>query len=176
MSQKKSIQEIYQENKNRESPLKKPETWVWLHDIRSAHNVGAAFRTADAFGISGILLSGFTPYPPKAEISKTALGAEESVKWQHFDDPNKIFEVFSSNFYSYLAIEQTHGSKSLIDYEAHPTKGRILLFGNEVHGVDEHLITKMNDYIEIPQYGIKHSLNISVALGVVLYGFLSKTI
>ena len=172
---KKSIQEIYEENQLRNSPLKQPETWLWLHDIRSAHNVGSAFRSADAFGVSGIILSGFSPKPPKPEVCKTALGAENSVKWLFLEQPSEIATHFPKQQYQYLGIEQTHGSIPLQHFKPNKQKGRILLFGNEVRGLDEHLMPLMDDYLEIPQYGIKHSLNISVAVGICLYAFLTKS-
>lgn len=174
-AEKKSIREIYQANQQRVSPLASPETWIWLHNIRSAFNVGAAFRSADAFGISGLILSGYSPCPPKPEIAKTALGAEGSVKWVYLDHPELILEQFPKQAFNYYGVEQTHGSELLHRFSQADTKGRILLFGNEVTGLDEQLMPLMDRFLEIPQYGIKHSLNISVAVGICLYAFLTKS-
>lgn len=138
------------------------------------HNVGAAFRSADAFGIKEILLSGYTSTPPRAEISKTAIGAEKHVEWQKVENlKTKIATLRDSN-YLILGLEQMTDSILLPDYDLQPDKKICLLFGNEVTGIDEDLIPYIDDFIEIPQYGHKHSLNVSVTVGVALYAFLQK--
>lgn len=169
---KKSVREILRDNRNRQSPLKN-RVVMWAHDVRSMHNVGAFFRSADAFGIEELLLSGFTPTPPRPEISKTALGAEEHVKWRYVDSPVTEIETLKTAGYSIMGLEQTHNSVPLTKMRL--PAGRIcLLLGNEVVGIDEQLISHVDQFTEIPQFGIKHSLNVSVAAGIALYALLEK--
>ncbi|MDZ7693546.1 MAG: TrmH family RNA methyltransferase [Balneolaceae bacterium] len=147
---------------------------ILLHDVRSMHNVGAAFRSADAFGISEILVSGFTPAPPRPEISKTAIGAEKFVSWKQFDDAQFLFKQLKSAEYHILGMEQTDKSVHLPDYSPPADRKMCIVFGNEVTGINEEVIPHIDDFIDIPQYGNKHSLNVSVAIGITLYGFLQK--
>jgi tRNA G18 (ribose-2'-O)-methylase SpoU len=141
---------------------------IILDDVRSMHNVGAAFRTADAFGVSAVYLCGYTPQPPHRDIQKTALGATESVEWQHFSTVTEAINVAREKGYAIVAIEQTHQSVLLHDFE---WKGTPLafVFGNEVNGVSDEALKQVDAVIEIPQWGAKHSLNISVSVGVVLW-------
>jgi tRNA G18 (ribose-2'-O)-methylase SpoU len=140
-----------------------------LDDVRSMHNVGAAFRTADAFGISGIYLCGFTPAPPHRDIRKTALGAEESVAWQHFSKVEAALEQARDSGYRILAVEQAQPSISLSELAFRTDEKLALVFGNEVSGVSDTALSYAQQCIEIPQWGAKHSLNISVSIGVVLW-------
>lgn len=140
-----------------------------LDDVRSMHNVGSAFRTADAFGIAGIYLCGYTPTPPHRDIRKTALGAEDTVMWQHFETTTAAVEAARSNGYTIIAIEQAHNSILLADYRRSEDKPIALVFGNEVAGVSDAVLDIADACIEIPQYGAKHSLNVSVSMGVVLW-------
>lgn len=141
---------------------------IILDDIRSMHNVGSAFRTADAFAIHSIYLCGFTPQPPHREIHKTALGATETVNWQHFEQTKDAIIAAKEQGYKILAVEQTHGSTPL---ESLNWQGEAiaLIFGNEVSGVSEEALKEVEKAIEIPQWGSKHSLNVSVTIGVVLW-------
>lgn len=146
---------------------KKP-IMVILDNIRSMYNVGSVFRTADAFLIGGICLGGFTPQPPHRDIHKTALGATDSVDWIYYEHTkDAVLELKSKGFKVY-AIEQIQGSISLVNVEKnnHPMA---LVFGNEVDGVSEEVLAHCDGAIEIPQYGMKHSLNISVAAAIVLW-------
>ncbi len=140
-----------------------------LDDVRSMHNVGAAFRTADAFGIAGIYLCGYTPVPPHRDIRKTALGAEESVTWRHFDRVEDALTQAHKDGYRLLAIEQASPSTPLNDLAGSDAEKLALIFGNEVSGVSDAALAVASQCIEIPQWGAKHSLNISVSIGVVLW-------
>jgi tRNA G18 (ribose-2'-O)-methylase SpoU len=137
------------------------------------HNVGAAFRSADAFGIKELWLSGFTPTPPRPEISKTALGAEENVAWKQIKDEKKAVSDLKNQNYTLLGLEQTDKSIMLQDYIL-SEKPICLILGNEVTGIDSNLLPYLDDTIEIPQFGMKHSLNVSVAAGIALYAFMDK--
>ena len=147
---------------------------VILENIRSMHNVGSVFRTADAFLIEAIYICGYTAQPPRKEIDKTALGATETVNWEYFTSANEAIEKLKANDYSIYAIEQAEGSISLEQIDLLQAKKLAVIFGNEVTGVDENSITQCDGCIEIPQYGMKHSLNISVAAGIVLWEMAKK--
>jgi len=146
---------------------KKPIVVV-MDQIRSMHNVGSVFRTADAFLINGICLCGFTPQPPHRDIHKTALGATESVDWMYYEQTTDAVIALKNQGYKVYAIEQTEGSIPLNQFKK--TEAPIaFVFGNEVDGVDQSVIELCDGVIEIPQWGMKHSLNISVAAAVVLW-------
>ena len=130
---------------------------VVLDNVRSLHNVGSVFRTADAFRLSGVCLCGITGRPPMVEIHKTALGAEDSVDWEYFEDPLAAVEALRRRGYLIFAVEQVAGSRSLL--------------GNEVKGVTQSVVDAADAAVEIPQYGTKHSLNVSVSAGIVLWEF-----
>ena len=151
---------------------KKPLVVVMDH-IRSMHNVGSVFRTADAFLISGICLCGFTPQPPHRDIHKTALGATDSVDWLYYENTVDAVLALKERGYKVLAIEQTEGSIMLDAYE-HKHVPTAFVFGNEVDGVSDEVIQVCDGVIEIPQWGMKHSLTISVAAAVVLWEFVRK--
>ncbi len=151
---------------------KKPLVVV-MDNIRSMHNVGSVFRTADAFLISGICLCGFTPQPPQRDIHKTALGATDSVDWLYYEQTVDAVLALKKRGYKVLAIEQTEGSILLNAY-IHDHSPTAFVFGNEVDGVSDEVIQVCDGVIEIPQWGMKHSLNISVAAAVVLWEFVRK--
>ena len=145
---------------------------VVLDNIRSAHNVGSAFRTADAFGIDKVLLCGISAVPPSAEIRKSALGAEDAVPWEHFDDALEAVAALHEQGYTVVAVEQTvHSCKLGRDFHREPGRKYALVFGNEVYGVQQDVVDACDLSLEIPQYGTKHSLNVSVSVGVVLWDF-----
>lgn len=171
---KLSTKEILQQNLDRTSPGQLDELKILLHNVRSMHNVGAAFRSADAFGIHSLLLSGYTPTPPRPEISKTAIGAEKHVDWQRVEHPQKALQELKDSGYQLVGLEQTTDSILLPDYELSADKKMCLVFGNEVTGIDKEILSFIDDFVEIPQYGHKHSLNVSVTVGVALYSFLEK--
>jgi len=172
--EKLSTKEILEQNLERTTPGRLGDLKILLHNVRSMHNVGAAVRSADAFGISEILLSGFTPTPPRPEISKTAIGAEKYVDWEYLEDLQKRIPELKENDYTFIGLEQTTESILLPDYELPSDQKICLVFGNEVTGVDEDILNIIDDFVEIPQYGHKHSLNVSVTVGVALYAFLEK--
>lgn len=142
-----------------------------LDNIRSAHNVGSAFRTADSFKIDKVWLCGICAVPPSAEIHKSALGAEDSVDWEHVDDTLEAVRRLKEDGYTIVSAEQTMESVMLDTFV--PEKGRryAVVFGNEVAGVSQEVVDASDFALEIPQYGTKHSLNVSVSMGVVLWHF-----
>lgn len=144
---------------------------VVLENIRSMQNVGSVFRTADAFLIEEIFLVGFTPQPPHRDIHKTALGATETVSWKYFQNTELALQSIADKNYDVYAVEQVEKSITL-EKVVHPIdKGIVLIFGNEVNGVEASTLQLCSGCIEIPQMGMKHSLNISVATGIVLWEF-----
>ncbi len=166
---KRTTKEILNRNLARAKPPLLDRTTLWLHDIRSMYNVGSAFRTGDAFGINQICLSGYTPQPPRPEISKTALGAEKCVTWNHYSNGAEALSNMKAQDSYLVSIEQTNHSKPLTDFHLPEQRPVILIFGNEVTGLDEDILHLANEYIEIPQFGQKHSFNVSVSIGIVLY-------
>lgn len=142
---------------------------VILDNIRSAINVGSVFRSSDAFAIERLILVGFTATPPSREITKTAIGATSSVDWTHVDDITDTLLQLKKNGYTITSIEQTDSSVSLLDWDIKPNQKLALVMGNEVDGVSDEALALSDVAIEIPQYGTKHSLNVSVCTGVVLW-------
>lgn len=146
---------------------------VVLDNIRSAHNVGSAFRTCDSFKIDKLWLCGICAVPPSAEIHKSALGAEDSVPWEHSDSTMDVVSHLRSVGYTIVSVEQTVNSISLEDFRSGFIEGKkyALIFGNEVDGVDQAVVDASDMSLEIPQFGTKHSLNVSVSVGVILWHF-----
>ncbi|MEO6681482.1 MAG: RNA methyltransferase [Ginsengibacter sp.] len=149
---------------------------VILENIRSAYNVGSVFRTADAFLIESIIITGYTAVPPHKEIKKTALGAEESVDWKYFKTTAEAMEDLKQKGYKIFAVEQVDGSISLENIDRDAFEKRAFIFGNEVSGVEQDIIPLCDGCVEIPQFGMKHSLNISVAAGIVLWEVVRNSI
>lgn len=147
-----------------------------LDNVRSMHNVGSMFRTADAFLTEEIYLCGYTPRPPHRDIHKTALGATESVKWAYAEDATNAANALKDRGYKILCIEQVTGSMSLQDLNFSEFGKVVLVFGNEVDGVSEPMLKICDACIEIPQFGMKHSLNVSVAAGMVLWELVRSVI
>ncbi len=142
---------------------------IVLDNVRSMHNVGSVFRTADAFLVESICLCGYTPQPPHRDINKTALGATETVNWEYFQSSMQAVQSLKNQGYPVVAIEQVAGSIALQDFSSKQFDKLAVVFGNEVSGIDEEVLKLCDGYIEIPQWGMKHSLNISVAAGIVLW-------
>jgi len=142
---------------------------VVLDNVRSLHNIGSVFRTCDAFLIEAIYLCGISATPPHKEIHKTALGAEESVEWKYFESGMQAAEHLQSNCYVLWGVEQTQNSVSLEQFTVEHGKRYALVFGNEVHGINQEVIDRCEGCIEIPQFGTKHSFNVSVSAGIVLW-------
>ena len=149
---------------------------VVLDNIHSMHNVGSVFRTADAFLLEGIYLCGYTPQPPHRDIHKTALGATETVEWKYFETTLDAVNQLKNDGYTVVAAEQVDTSVSLNEFDTNAFDKLAVVFGNEVSGVDEEVILACEGTIEIPQAGMKHSLNISVATGIVLWELVRERI
>ena len=142
-----------------------------LDNIRSAHNVGSAFRTADAFKADKIWLCGICATPPSAEIHKSALGAEDSVPWEHRADTASLVRELQAQGYKVLSVEQTENAMELQNFGPAAGERYALIFGNEVDGVQQEVVDASDGALVIPQFGTKHSLNVSVSIGVVLWQF-----
>ncbi len=140
-----------------------------LENVRSAYNVGSVFRTADAFLIEAVYITGYTAKPPHKEISKTALGAQDSVDWKYFENTKDAIGQLKENEFTVFAVEQVANSISLEKVAELNLEKVAFIFGNEVSGVEQETISLCDGCIEIPQFGMKHSLNISVAAGIVLW-------
>jgi tRNA G18 (ribose-2'-O)-methylase SpoU len=147
---------------------------VVLDNIRSLNNIGSAFRTSDAFRVEAVYLCGITAVPPHRDIQKTALGATESVDWRYFKTTEEAVLDLKSRSYFVVAVEQADKSVELQDFIVHPDRKYAFVFGNEVKGVEEAVVRMADEVVEIPQFGTKHSLNISVSVGIVLWDFKLK--
>lgn len=154
--------------------IEKIPVCILLDNVRSMHNVGSAFRSADAFRIEKIFLTGITGTPPHREIQKTALGATESIAWEYISDPEDAVIHTINMGYTPVMIEQTTASMPLHEFLPEPDKKYCLVFGNEVNGISEKVLTHGEIALEIPQAGTKHSLNIAVCLGIVSWEFFRK--
>lgn len=153
---------------------KKLPVTVILDSVRSMHNVGSIFRTADGFAIEQVILCGITGRPPHREIEKTALGATQSIKWQYFAETVDALAVLRAEGYQIIAIEQAEKSIMLHEFMPLEEEKYALIFGNEVNGVSEEVMQLIDKCIEIPQFGTKHSFNIVVSAGIVLWDFFAK--
>ncbi|MBU0695834.1 MAG: TrmH family RNA methyltransferase [Bacteroidetes bacterium] len=147
---------------------------VVLDHVRSLNNVGSAFRTADGFAIEAIYLCGITAQPPHREIEKTAIGATQSIEWKYFENVIDAVNHLKENHFKIIAIEQAESSISLSDFIPKKNDKYAFFFGNEVNGVSEEVMQNIDSCIEIPQFGTKHSFNIVISMGIVLWDFYSK--
>jgi tRNA G18 (ribose-2'-O)-methylase SpoU len=147
---------------------------VVLDNVRSLHNVGSVFRTADAYLVEKIFLCGITATPPNAEIHKSALGAEFSVDWKYFADTLDAVKYLKSNGFTILVIEQAENSIFLNEFKAESEKKYAVILGNEVFGVQQSVVDHCENCLELPQFGTKHSLNVSVTAGIVIWEFWNK--
>jgi len=161
-----SVQEYQSSEKN---PLV-----LVLDNVRSMNNVGSAFRTADAFRVDKICLCGITARPPHREINKTALGATESVEWTYHEYTMNAIHELKEKGYKIISVEQAEGSTNLQDLKIETTEKFALVFGNEVFGVEQEVIDASDLCVEIPQFGTKHSLNISVSMGIVVWDLVKR--
>jgi tRNA G18 (ribose-2'-O)-methylase SpoU len=159
-----------------EESKKQPKAHIILilDNIRSMNNIGSAFRTSDAFLVNEIYLAGITAKPPHRDINKTALGATETVKWQYFDSTTNAVKAAKELGFIIAAVEQADNATYLNDFEPEPDGKYAFVFGNEAFGVEDDIVENADFCIEIPQFGTKHSLNISVSIGVVLWDYTSK--
>src|ERR1700712_597001 len=147
---------------------------VVLDSVRSMHNIGSIFRTSDGFAVKQICLCGITAQPPHREIEKTALGATQSVNWEYFETPLQAVQHLRNEGYQIIAIEQAENSTMLNTFAPSQTEKYALIFGNEVNGVSDEVMEVIDTCIEIPQFGTKHSFNIVVSAGIVLWDFFAK--
>ena len=166
---KLTVEELNRLSIEKFQDAKKLPLVVVLDNVRSLHNVGSVFRTADAFRLKGIILCGITACPPAVEIHKTALGAEDSVEWKYEKSTVEAVKELKNDGYVVLALEQVEDSKMLNYYKFDNTKKYALVVGNEVKGVQQEVVDVCHDTIEIPQYGTKHSLNVSVSTGIAIW-------
>ena len=172
--QKLSMEELNRKSVAEFKRSEKTPVIAVLENIRSAYNVGSVFRTSDAFLLAGIYLTGYTAKPPHKEIKKTALGAEDSVEWRYFSDATGAIQELKSIGYKIYAVEQVQNSFSLEKTAFGKEEKIAVIFGNEVTGVEQETILQCDGCIEIPQLGMKHSLNIATAAGVVLWEIVRK--
>ena len=167
--QKTTIQEMNRLTPEAFHEAQKVPLIVVLDNVRSQHNIGAVFRTADAFRLQGVWLCGICCCPPNNEIHKTALGAELTVDWRYFEHTLDAVRALQEDGYIVFAIEQAHGSTLLQDMQLPKNQKTAIIMGHEVFGVQQDVVDAANGCIEIPQYGTKHSLNVSVTAGIVMY-------
>lgn len=173
---KKNIIELTRWSVKEYKEAEKLPVAVLLDNVRSMYNVGAVFRTADAFLIDKIILTGISGRPPHPEITKTALGAEESVEWYYEEDALKAALKMKDDGWRICVLEQTHNSIPLQDFRPDVEEKYLLVAGNEVIGVDQRIVDIADYVLEIPQYGVKHSLNVSVSTGIALWEIVSAFI
>ncbi|MFV0289672.1 MAG: RNA methyltransferase [Mangrovibacterium sp.] len=169
MHKKLRTHELGRVDVNQYEQLTKFPLVVVLDHVRSCNNIGSFFRTADAMLIDSIHLCGYTATPPNKEIHKTALGAEDSVLWKHFQTTEESVDLLKADGYAVFAVEQVQNSIMLPDFDAKKQGKIALVFGNEVKGVQQSVIDKCDGVIEIPQFGTKHSFNVSVSAGIVMW-------
>ena len=174
MNRKLANEELGRPNVKEFKQLEKHPIVVVLDNIRSLNNIGSVFRTADAFAVKAIYLCGITAQPPHREINKTALGATESVDWKYFENTTAAVEALKSDGYLICSIEQAEDSVYLNDFAIQENEKIAVIMGHEVKGVQQEIINLSDVVIEIPQKGTKHSLNISVSTGVILWDLVTK--
>lgn len=173
MPRKLHITELGRMDRERFREAEKQPLVLVLDQLRSAYNTGSIFRSADAFRIAGIRLCGFTPVPPHREISKTALGAEHNVNWEHAARTLEAVEALKKQGFTIIAAEHTSASIPLQEFRWPETPTAIVL-GNEVFGIQQEVIELCDACVEIPQFGTKHSLNVAVSAGIILWDYTSK--
>ncbi len=174
VNKKLSLEELNRLSVEEFKSTTKNQVIIVLDDIRSMNNVGSAFRTADAFACEEICLVGITAKPPHREISKTALGADESVNWKYYSDIASCVSYLNEKGYKIYCIEQVERPVYLQDFQPQVGGKYAFVFGNEVFGVNDEFISSADGCIEIPQFGTKHSLNVSVTMGIVCWDVISK--
>jgi tRNA G18 (ribose-2'-O)-methylase SpoU len=170
----KSMRKLLNSELGRISPeeyarVEKMPVWVILDNVRSQQNIGSIFRSADAFGLAGIMLCGISATPPQREIHRTALGSEDTVAWKYFEQTMEAVTLLKGEGYTIVAIEQAEGSISLRDFEPSADMKLALVFGNEIDGVAQDVMDVADYCLEIPQFGTKHSINVAVSAGIVFW-------
>lgn len=174
MSRKKTIWDLQRMSASEFKESEKLPLAVVLDNVRSLSNVGAILRTSDAFRIDRVLLCGVTGYPPSTEIHKTALGAEDSVDWAYYTTTAEAIAFLKDSGYILCALEQADDSVSLEEFPVEEGKKYAIIAGNEVNGVDQSIVDASDAVIEIPQFGTKHSLNVSVSVGITIWHFVER--
>lgn len=174
MAKKLKLDELNRISSEEFKEKEKSKVVLLLDSVRSLHNVGSVFRTADSFLVEKIYLCGITGTPPNREINKTALGATDSVDWEYVEDALEQVKFLKNQGWKIIALEQVENSISLQDFIPIQNEKYAFIFGNEVFGVNQSLIDLADSCIEIPQFGTKHSMNISVTVGIVLWDMFSK--
>ena len=174
MNRKKLVTEMGRMDREEFLVSRKLPLVVVLDNVRSLHNVGSVFRTSDAFRVERIVLCGITATPPSAEIHKTALGAEDTVEWQYYESAIEAVEALHGEGFRVFSIEQCEGSIALQDFSVLPGERYAVVLGNEVKGVQQEVVDASDGAIEIPQFGTKHSLNVSVTAGMVIWEFAKR--
>lgn len=172
--EKKNIIDLNRVSQEEYKNIEKIPLVVVLDNVRSQNNIGSVFRTGDAFLLKSIFLCGITAVPPHPEIHKTALGAENSVSWSYYEDTLAAVDYLQQSGYTVFAVEQVEKSIMLQDVQLHKDKKYAIVFGNEVKGVQQSVVDRCDQCIEIPQFGTKHSLNVSVTAGLVIWDFFKK--
>lgn len=170
---KKNIVELTNCSAKEYKELKKLPLKVMADNVRSMYNIGAIFRTSDAFLVDEIILAGISGCPPHPEITKTALGAEETVNWRHCENAVEEVRKLKDEGWKICVLEQTHNSVPLQEFHPDQDAKYLLIAGNEVEGVDQRLVDLSDTVLEIPQYGVKHSLNVSSSASIALWHFLA---
>ncbi|MBE0662149.1 MAG: RNA methyltransferase [Bacteroidales bacterium] len=173
---KLSLAELGRMNNEEHRKAQKLPVIVVLDNLRSQHNIGSIFRTADAFRFEAIYLCGISATPPQREMNKTALGATESVAWKYFETTLYAIEELKAKGYKICSVEQTEGSTPLSGFEIPAANGLAVVFGNEVTGVDQSIVDASDFCVEIPQYGTKHSLNVAVSAGIISWEIVNQFI
>ena len=171
---KLKLEELGRKTEEEAKSAQKSNCCIVLDNIRSMHNVGSVFRTSDAFLVEKLYLCGITAQPPHREIEKTALGATRSVIWEYAQDTTDVVKKLKEEGYEIYAIEQTNDSIDLFNFAPDRSKKYAFIMGNEVEGVSDNVIKMVDQAIEIPQFGAKHSFNVSVTTGIVLWDYFSK--
>jgi 23S rRNA (guanosine2251-2'-O)-methyltransferase len=172
--QKLSMDQLNRLSVNEFKQVEKKPIVIVLDNVRSLHNVGSVFRTADGFAVEKVVLTGITGQPPHREIEKTALGATESMIWTYEKEVESSILQLKKDGYKIAAVEQVAGSVSLDKFQPDPEEKYALIFGNEVNGVSESVLKHVDVCLEIPQFGTKHSFNISITVGILLWDFYCK--
>ena len=168
MKEKKTITELTQYSVEEYREKEKLPLRILLDNVRSMQNVGSILRTSDAFLVEGVVMAGITGIPPHKEISKTALGAEDSVEWCYVENSLDECLRLKEDGWTICVLEQTHDSMNLMDFEALTDKKYLLVVGNEVNGVDQKIVDMADMILEIPMHGVKHSLNVAVSAGMAI--------
>lgn len=176
MREKKNIVELTRLTPEEYRLTEKIPVIVVLDNVRSLHNVGAVFRTADSLGLEGVILGGITGCPPHPELKKTALGAEKNVEWRHVEDTLSECKRLRSEGWKIAVLEQAHDSVPLQEFSPGKNEKLVLVAGNEVEGVDQNIVSMADVVLEIPQRGVKHSLNVSVSVGIALWQVVKERI